>query len=155
MSAIRKLQLVLLLALFGLAGGMLGFMFLEDMDPLTALYMTVITLSTVGFGEIKPLHEGGRVFVILLIAFGVFLAGSTVTYVSELVIEGHFKHLVARRKMESNLKQRYGVSIVGIKQAGRKMDINPASTTTLQTGDVLVVIGRTEDVERFGSDLRS
>ena len=50
--------------------GMLGFMLIEDYDPADALYMTVITLSTVGFGEVAPLHLSGKIFVIFLILFG-------------------------------------------------------------------------------------
>ena len=100
-----KLRLVLLAGVLGVAAGTLGFMILEDMDFLSAMYMTVITMSTVGFGEVAPLHPVGRIFVIFLIVFGVIVAGSLVTFVGQQVLEGHFKHLVTRRKMESKLKK--------------------------------------------------
>jgi voltage-gated potassium channel len=104
-GAMGKLRLVMAVAVFGLGAGVVGFMILEDMDPLSALYMTVITLSTVGFGEVAPLHPAGRIFVILLIFFGVVIAGSVATFVGEHLLGGHFRHLVARRKMETKLKK--------------------------------------------------
>ena len=105
LSSKAKIQLVGLLVLFGLFGGMMGFMSLEEMGPLEALYMTVITLSTVGFREVRPLHPEGQVFVILLITYGVFLAGSVATLVGEHILAGHFRDLVRRRKMETRLKK--------------------------------------------------
>ncbi len=104
-SAAAKLRLVLLAAVLGIAGGTIGFIILEDMTPLEALYMTMITVSTVGFGEVAPLHPGGRIFVIFLIIFGVMTLGSIATFVGESMLEGQFRHLVARRKMEAKLKK--------------------------------------------------
>lgn len=100
-----KIRVVGLLLLLGLFGGMLGFMYIEDMGPLEALYMTVITLSTVGFREVRPLHSEGQFFVILLIAYGVFLAGAIATVIGEQVLAGHFRELVRRRKMETKFKK--------------------------------------------------
>ena len=50
--------------------GTLGFIFIEDYDFNDAIYMTVITLSTVGFGEVNPLSELGRFFTTFLIMVG-------------------------------------------------------------------------------------
>jgi len=105
LSAAGKLGVLSVGVLLVVGGGTVGFMFIEDMDPLAALYMTVITLSTVGFGEVYPLHASGRMFVIVLIVFGIILAAAIAKFVGEWVLEGHFKHLVTRRKMESKLKK--------------------------------------------------
>ncbi len=104
-SISTKLRRVIMTAFVGVSAGVIGFMILEDMDPLSALYMTIITLSTVGFGEVSPLSTGGRVFVIFLIVFGVAIAGTVVSYISEQVLEGQFKHLVTRRKMQAKLRK--------------------------------------------------
>jgi len=53
------------------AVGTIGYHTLEDMTILDALYMTVTTISTVGFGEVHPLSHRGRAFTIVLILFGV------------------------------------------------------------------------------------
>src|SRR5687767_4203314 len=50
--------------------GTVGYMVLEGFSPLNALYMTVTTLTTVGFGEIEPLGAGGRAFTLSVIAVG-------------------------------------------------------------------------------------
>jgi voltage-gated potassium channel len=97
-------------------------MVIEGMSALDALYMTVITLSTVGFGEVMPLHPGGRLFVILLIIFGVAILASVTTLLGEQFLEGHFKNLVMRRKMEHRLKHMSGHYIIaGFGRVGRQV----------------------------------
>lgn len=51
-------------------GGTLGFVYLEGYTLIEAFYMTVITVSTVGYGEVRPLTESGRLFTAVLILFG-------------------------------------------------------------------------------------
>ncbi|RKX24271.1 MAG: potassium channel protein [Candidatus Zixiibacteriota bacterium] len=138
-----KLRLALSMAFIGVSGGTIGFMFLESMDPLSALYMTIITLSTVGFGEIMPLHPAGRVFVIFLILFGVTTAGVIVTLVGEQLLEGHVKHLVTRRKMEAKLKKMSdhfiiaGFGRVG-QQVARKFQIKGVQFVVIEKDEQLV-----------------
>ena len=56
------------------AAGTAGYVLVEGMSWADALYMTVITISTVGYGEVRPLSGGGRLFTLILIAGGVGLA---------------------------------------------------------------------------------
>ena len=63
----RILFLVVLLLFLGIS----GYSMIEDWDPLDALYMTVITLSTTGYKEIYPLSNAGRVLTMILIIFGI------------------------------------------------------------------------------------
>ena len=100
-SPIRKLRLALLVLVILIAGGTFGFVVIEKMHPLNALYMTIITISTVGFGEVAPLHATGKVFAISLITISVLVAGSIITFIGQMTIEGQFKELVVRRKMEN------------------------------------------------------
>ena len=104
-SPLEKLRLAVLMAVIIVVGGTLGLMFLEHMSPIDALYMVVITLSTVGFSEVRPLDDAGRIFIMFLIVFGVVLGGFLVTIVGQLVLEGQFKEIVARRKMNKELKK--------------------------------------------------
>lgn len=105
LTTATKLRIVIATLLLVNAVGMFGFMHLEGMSPIEGLYMTVITLSTVGFSEVKPLHDASRIFVIGLIFFGVLLAGMIVTLMGQIMLEGHFHELVSRRKMEQKLKK--------------------------------------------------
>jgi voltage-gated potassium channel len=88
---------IMLLAV--VAVGTAGFMFLEDYSFLEALYMTVITISTVGYGEVRRLHADGHVFVILLIISGIMVVGYTLTSLGRAVVEGSLQRFVGRRRM--------------------------------------------------------
>lgn len=105
LTASQKLSLAVSGLVIVIVIGTVGFMVLENMQPLDALYMTVITLSTVGFGEINPLHPVGRIFVIFLILFGVALAGFTASVIGQIVLEGQFKEIFGRRKMENKISK--------------------------------------------------
>ena len=104
-SPLQKLRLALLALLLVVVGGTVGLMYPEDMSLVDSLYMVVITLSTVGFGETQPLHDSSRLFVMLLIMVGVLLGGFLVTIVGQVVLEGQFKEIVARRKMQKRLNR--------------------------------------------------
>ena len=74
--AFRRLLFPIVTLVVLLAAGTAGYRWLERMGIVDALYMTVITISTVGFGEIKPLSPIGRLFTIGLI----FSGGGLVAY---------------------------------------------------------------------------
>ncbi len=103
-SGAYKISLGLVAILILLVGGTIGFMTLESMSYLDALYMTVITFSTVGFGEVKPLHPFGRAFVIVLILFGMAVMAYMASVIGQIVIHGQLRKLLGRRKMEKGLK---------------------------------------------------
>ncbi len=99
-----KLSFALVSFLLLVIAGTIGFMSLESMDYLDALYMTVITLSTVGFGEVKPLHPFGRAFVIILILLGMGMMVYMASVIGQIVIHGQLRKMLGRRKMEKGLK---------------------------------------------------
>ena len=66
-----RMRLPAALLAVALVYGTVGYMLIEHYSLLDALYMTVTTLVTVGFGEIHPLSPAGRAFTLTLIAFGV------------------------------------------------------------------------------------
>ncbi|MCB2230545.1 potassium channel protein [bacterium] len=106
------------------SAGTVGYMYLEDWTFLDALYMTIITLSTVGFGEIRELHAESRMFTIMLIVFGVALGGFIAAAVGQLIIEGQFRELVSRRKMEKRLRKLSDHFIVaGFGRVGRRVAV--------------------------------
>ena len=105
LTSTGKLVLVILAGLLVAVGGTIGFMVIEGMSLIEAAYMTAITLSTAGFGEVTPLHPAGRIFVIILLILGLGVATAFAAIIGQQVIEGHFKSLVTRRKMENRLKK--------------------------------------------------
>ncbi len=84
--------------------GTFGYCFIEKWSVLDSLYMTVITLATVGFGEINPLSAHGRIFTIILILGGIGIMTYIFTTLASIVVEGHLKNVFRRKKMESKIK---------------------------------------------------
>jgi voltage-gated potassium channel len=70
--------------------GTAGYMFIEDWPLLDALFMTAITMSTIGYGETRPLSPEGRVFTIGLIIIGVVTASYALTYAVQLFTSREF-----------------------------------------------------------------
>ena len=121
-SSTYKLLFAFISVLILLFGGTIGFMVLESMDYLDALYMTVITLSTVGFGEVKPLHPFGRGFVILLILLGMGVMAYMASVMGQIVIYGQLSKMLGRRKMEKGLRNISGHYIIaGYGRVGRQV----------------------------------
>lgn len=90
--------------------GIIGFHTIEGWSFLDSLYMTIITIFTVGFQEVKELSPLGRIFTIFVIMGGVGTALFAFKKVAEIVFEGGMKESWRRRKMEKqleNLKEHY------------------------------------------------
>ncbi|MDE2902900.1 MAG: potassium channel protein [Chloroflexota bacterium] len=91
-------------AMLGLTvAGVVGFMVVAGAEPLDALYMTVVTISTVGYNEIVPLDQGGRIFAIVLIIAGLAATGYTGAVTVEDLVSGHLLARVAQRRREQAL----------------------------------------------------
>ncbi len=92
------------LLLFLLTLGTVGYRWLEGYTWLEALYMTVITLSTVGFGEVRPLTDAGRVFTIGLIVTGVGTAAYLFTTLADYIVSGELEGTLQRRRWMAQLR---------------------------------------------------
>jgi voltage-gated potassium channel len=85
--------------------GVLGYHFIEDMSYFDALYMTVITISTVGFGEVHPLSIPGRIFTMLLISTGIMIGAYTIGTLVRMFIEGELSKTFGRIKVEKKIAE--------------------------------------------------
>lgn len=92
--------------------GTIGYHLIEGWSYFDSLYMTIITLSTVGFGELKELSQEGRIFTIFLIIVGVGVVTVLVTSFASKLIEKQFDWIVGRRKMRNRLKKVSGHTVV-------------------------------------------
>jgi voltage-gated potassium channel len=100
-SSLRnRLGWPLLLVAIVVAYGTAGYVLLLGWPLLDALYMTLTTLTTVGFQEIHPLSTGGRIFTMTVIVFGVSTLLVTVTMLAGWVAEGVLGETSRRRRME-------------------------------------------------------
>jgi voltage-gated potassium channel len=84
--------------------GVLGYRLVEGFTWLEACYMTAITLSTVGFHEVRPLSAGGQLFTMALLAGGLGVVFYTVVTVAERVVEGEFQQFFGRRRMQRRIE---------------------------------------------------
>lgn len=99
-----------LLILAIIIAGTIGYVKLEGWGIFESLYMVVITLSTVGFGEIHQLNTAGRLVTMSIIVFGIGTVGYTVGQIVEIIVEDQVGGYRRRRKMEkkiANFKNHY------------------------------------------------
>jgi voltage-gated potassium channel len=118
----KKLKIVLIILVLVISFGTLGYTIIEKWPLLDSLYMTIITLSTVGFGEVYALSPSGKIFTMILVIFGVAGAGYTISIIGQMIVEGEIGKLLGRRKMEKGLKELGDHYIVcGFGRVGRRI----------------------------------
>ncbi|MPZ73910.1 MAG: potassium channel protein [Nitriliruptorales bacterium] len=118
----RRLRLGLSAFVVVILTGFVGYQMLEGFTPLDALYMTVITVTTVGYGEVIPLDASGRLFTIILIAGGVASVTFAVASGAEFVLEGHMRRIIERRRMDRSIQHLQShVIICGYGRVGRRL----------------------------------
>ena len=83
--------------------GVFGFMFIEDYNFLDALYMTVITISTVGFSEIHPLSAEGRAFTTILIITNIGVFFYSITTITSFLVDGEFQKFLKMHKVNKEI----------------------------------------------------
>jgi len=107
-------QLLLYLGVFGglLAVGTSVYMYLEEMPWIDALYLTVATVSTVGYGDVVPKTPVGRMFTICLIIGGVGGSLFVLTRIFQAIVQGELKNILGRRGMQRKIDNLSGHVIV-------------------------------------------
>ena len=100
----KRFRIVLMILVLVISSGTLGYSIIEGWPLLESLYMTVITLSTVGFREVYPLSPTGKIFTMIVVIFGVGGAAYTASIVGKMIVEGEIRKVLGRRKMEKSLK---------------------------------------------------
>lgn len=83
--------------------GTIGYEVIEGWSFLDAIYMTITTITTVGFREVHPLSDAGRIFTIVLIIFGVGGALYVLTNIMGYILEGQFGITMGRRRMKNRI----------------------------------------------------
>ena len=83
--------------------GTIGYMVVEGWGFLDALFMTVTTLTTVGYGEVHPLSKVGQIYTIVLILVGVGLLIYILTSTAELMVEANPTAYFIRRRMKERI----------------------------------------------------
>ena len=88
-----------------ISGGTIGYVVIEGLGWLDSLYMAIITVTTVGFAEVRPLTDQGRGFTIALLILGVGGIFYAFGVVGEYLLSGHLGGLLWRRRMDSEISE--------------------------------------------------
>lgn len=150
------ITLVLLMVLLGT----MGYMAIEGWSFIDALYMTAITMSTIGYGEVKSLSPIGRLYTIGLIAIGVVTASFAITVVVELFTSREFLRQLRTNRRERALKKICNHTIIcGFGRLGRNVarelntrnlpmiviDVDDRITEECEQRQIPVILGNAAD----------
>ena len=117
-----NLRLALLLLLITMAVGTVGLMLIEGYTLIDAFYMSVITISTVGFGEVQPLSNAGRLFVSALVVFNIGIVAYVLAAFSYYVIDGKLFETMQYNRIQAKIGKMSGHTIVcGYGKYGREI----------------------------------
>ena len=108
----NRLRFAILIYIGTIVFGTVGLFLVEGMPFFDAFYMTIITISTVGFSEIKPLSSLGRVVTIFIIVGGISMGAYTIGTLLRMFIEGELSKIFGRRKLEKNISAMKGHFII-------------------------------------------
>ena len=105
MNSTKHLIIAIIFATVIMITGSAGFMFFEGWNILDSLYMTVITLTTVGYSEVHPISNAGRIYTICLISIGVGSYLYIAAAVVQFIVEGQIKNILGKRKLDKKISK--------------------------------------------------
>lgn len=99
-----KLYLALSLMVAVVLCGTLGYRYISDYTWIDALYMTIITMATVGFKEVHPLDDTAKIFTVFLIVASVFILGFAISVLTEYVLGRNSMQLLKKKRVKKKIK---------------------------------------------------
>lgn len=135
-----KLAIVLIIMVF--ITGVVGFHFLYDYTWIDALYMTIITVSTVGYGEVQPMGAYGKIFTSVFIISGLFIFGFGLSTITEHILNKNNIGNLKRNKMKKKIDSfKDHVIVCGYGQNGKE-----AVQKLIDYRKDFVIIDRNEEI---------
>jgi len=129
--------------------GVLGFRIMSNYSWIDAVYMTVITITTVGFGEVQPLDDFAKIFTIFLILASVIIVGYALTIITEYILSKNDVEELKLKKMQKKIDSLSNhIIICGYGRNGKQ-----AASKLLAHKKPFVIIEKNKDIsERFQSE---
>jgi voltage-gated potassium channel len=141
-AGVRHLLIALTILFAVIVVGVVGYVLIEDMSFNQALYMTIITITTVGFREVKPLGTGGQYFTMLIVITGLGSVLFFLTGLFEFILSEYLGDFWGRRKMQNEIAKLENHYVVcGYGRVGRSV-----AEELAQQAKKFVVIELAEDV---------
>lgn len=160
MSLYRRLAQIVILLAAVIAFGTAGYVVIEGWSVFDSTYMTLITVASVGYGEVHPMSTAGRAFTMVLIIVGIGTAAYGLSAITALWVEGDLSHLWEKRKMERRISAlSEHVIVCGGGQTGRHIarelvntgtpfvcvEMDPGQEAALQELGILYMMGDATD----------
>ena len=145
-----RIYLAIALIIGILITGVLGYRYISDFGWLDALYMTIITVTTVGFMEVRPLDADSKVFTVLLIITSVFIFAYAISVITEYILSRNSLQLLKLKKVKTQIKNLSGHTIVcGFGRNGMQASIR---LKTYNRPFVVIEMDR-EIIEKYEKDV--
>lgn len=118
---LKRFLLAVVLTLSSLVGGILGFIIIEGYTFEEALYMTMITVSTVGYGEVQPLSSAGRLFVSIYLLYNLLVVAYLLSVMTKYIFDGELRSIFHMLRIDQEISRCTGhVIVCGFGRNGRK-----------------------------------
>jgi len=145
-----KIYTAIFLLVLILVVGVLGFRVMSNYSWIDSIYMTVITITTVGFGEVKPLDDNAKIFTIFLILASVVILGYAITVITEYILSKNNFEELKQRKMQKKIDNfKNHIIICGYGRNGKQ-----AAKKLLAYKKPFVVIEKNKDtIDKFQSEM--
>ena len=121
MKKFSRFKMISLALIALLAIDIIGYVIIEGVDIFDAFYMIIISITTVGYGEVFPLSLGGRIFTLVVILTGIGLFFYIAMTVAETTIEERVRKILGRRKMKTLAKLKNHIIIAGFGRMGKQV----------------------------------
>jgi voltage-gated potassium channel len=146
-----KISTAIILLVLLLFTGIIGFKIISDYSWIDALYMTVITITTVGFGEVQPLDPQAKIFTIFLILTSVIIVGYALTIITEFIISKNDISELKQKKMQKKIDALSNhIVICGFgrngKQAAKKLLTHKRSFVVVESNKEIIDKHQNEDI---------
>lgn len=137
-----KIYLAILLLISLISAGVIGYKILSNYSWLDAFYMTVITITTVGFGEVSPLDDVSKIFTVFLILASIIILGYALSVITEFILSKNNLEELTQKKMQKKIDSlKNHIIICGYGRNGRQ-----AAKKLLAHGKPFVIIEKDKEL---------